>query len=373
MNMEFNFTELLTSISVVSGIGVVLALLLELANKYLADYGEKRILINNEKEIVVTGGSPLLSTLKGQNIFIPSACGGKGTCAYCKVRVPEGGGPVLPTETPYLSAEELENSVRLSCQVKVKEDLKIQIPEELFLVKQFRAKVVDITDLTHEIKGLKMDLLSPEEGITFKPGQYVQLEVPKYGKISDPEFRAYSISSDATEHGKLELVITKVPEGAVTTYVHEYLKKDEDLTLYGPYGDFFLRDSDRGIVMIATGSGLAPMISILHQIEDNNIQRETMLFFGAKNPEDLYYMDELKGLENKLYNFKFFPTLSRVGDNDKWDGERGRVTNLIEKNIPENAAFDVYLCGAPPMIESCMTLLEQKGIPEDHIYFDKFG
>lgn len=371
--MENTLSELLTSISVVSGIGVVLALLLELANRYLADYGEKRILINDEKEIVVTGGNPLLSTLKGQNIFIPSACGGKGTCAYCKVRVLEGGGPVLPTETPYLSAEELENSVRLSCQVKVKEDIKIQIPEELFLVKQFRAKVADITDLTHEIKGLKMELLSPEEGITFKPGQYVQLEVPKYEKISDPEFRAYSISSDSREHGNLELVITKVPEGAVTTYVHEYLKTGDELTVYGPYGEFYLRDSDRGILMVATGSGLAPMISILHQIEGSNIERETILFFGAKNTEDLYYFDELKGLETRLHSFRFYPVLSRVGDNDNWDGERGRVTNLIEKYIKENAAFDVYLCGAPPMIDSCMKLLLEKGIPEDHIYFDKFG
>ena len=371
--MYSNLIELFTSVSIVCGIGVVLAFLLELANKYLADYGEKRILINNEKGIIVTGGSPLLSTLKTQNIFIPSACGGKGTCAYCKVRVLEGGGLVLPTETPYLSHEELTDSVRLSCQVKVKEDLKIVIPEELFLVKQFRAKVIDIIDLTHEIKGLSMELLRPEDGIKFKPGQYVQLEVPKYEKISGPEFRAYSISSDPIEHENLELVITKVPDGAVTTYVHEYLKKNDELTLYGPYGDFYLRDSDRGILMIATGSGLAPMKSILHQIEHNNIQRETIFFFGAKNIGDLYYFDELKGLEKKLSNFKFYPTLSRVGDEEKWDGERGRVTTLIEKYIPENATFDVYLCGAPPMIESCMKLLKQKGIPDDRMYFDKFG
>ncbi len=371
--MENNLSEFLTSIFIVSLIGAVLALLLELAGRYLANYGEKRILVNNEKELVVTGGSPLLSTLKDQNIFIPSACGGKGTCAFCKVRVLEGGGPVLPTETPHLSKEELETGVRLSCQVKVKEDLKIEIPEELFNVKQFRAKVAGIAELTHEIKGIRMDLISPEEGITFKPGQYVQLEVPKYEKISDPEFRAYSISSDPSEHGNLELVITKVPDGAVTTYVHDYLKENDELTIYGPYGDFYLRDSDRGILLIATGSGLAPMKSILHKIENDNIDRETILFFGAKNIEDLYYTDELKGLEKKLNNFKFHPVLSRVGEGESWDGEKGRVTNLIEKYVQENAEFDVYLCGAPPMIESCMKLLIEKGIPEDHMYFDKFG
>lgn len=371
--MGNSFSELLTSVSIISGIGVVLAFFLELASKYLENYGEKRILINSEKELTVDGGRPLLATLKNENIFIPSACGGKGTCAYCKVRIIEGGGPVLPTETPYLSKDELDRNIRLSCQVKVKEDITIEIPEELFLVKQYRAKVMDIKDLTHEIKGLKMDILSPEEGIAFKPGQYVQLEVPRYEKISDPEFRAYSISSDSDRHGELELVITKVPDGAVTTYVHEYLKKGDELTLYGPYGDFYLRDSDRGILMIATGSGLAPMVSILHQIRGKNISREAILLFGAKTRADLYYFDDLKGLEAKLDNFRFYPALSRAGDDDAWDGEKGRVTDLIKKVVPDNAEFDVYLCGAPPMIESCMELLLKKGIPENHMYFDKFG
>jgi len=370
--MGNSILELLTSVSIICGIGVVLAFLLELASKYLEDYGEKSILINNEKKLVVIGGRPLLTSLKEDKIYIPSACGGKGTCSYCKIKVMEGGGPVLPTETPYLSTDELRENVRLSCQVKVKDDIIIEIPEELFLVKQYMAKVIDIRELTYEIKGLKMDILSPEEGLSFKPGQYVQLEVPKYNKISNPEFRAYSISSDSKNHNKLELVITKIPEGAVTTYVHEYLKKDDEITLYGPYGDFYLRESDRGILMIATGSGLAPIKSILHQIEGENIQRETVLLFGARTRDDLYYYDELKGLDAKLNNFKFYSTLSRAQDDDAWEGEKGRVTNLIEKFIPYKAAFDVYLCGAPSMIESCMELLIQNGIPEENMYFDKF-
>lgn len=370
--MPPGFLELITSIVIVCGIGVLLAFLLELAYMYLGDYGEKSILINNEKEITISGGRSLLSTLKEEKIFIPSACGGKGTCAYCKLKVMEGGGPVLPTETPYLSLKELNEKVRLSCQVKVKDNLKIEIPEELFLVKEYRAKVVDIVDFTHEIKGLKLAILSPDEGIAFKPGQYVQLEVPKYKLTKNPEFRAYSISSDSEEHEKLELVITRVPEGAVTTYVHDFLKKDEELTLYGPYGDFSLRDSDREILLIATGSGLAPMKSILRQIEKENIKRKTTLFFGARTMADLYYFDELKQLEQNLEDFKFIPTLSRAKEDDKWEGEEGRVTNLIEKIVSENAQMDVYICGVPAMIESCMELLIEKGIPEDHIYFDKF-
>lgn len=370
--MEFNLSELMVSVITISFIGGLLAFFLELASRYLGDYGEKRVIINNEKELDVTGGRSLLATLKEEKIYIPSACGGKGTCAYCKVKVREGGGPILPTETPYLSQVELEDNIRLGCQLKIKEDLEIEIPEELFLIKQFRAKVFDIVELTYEIKGIKMNILEPEEGIKFKPGQYVQLEVPKYDKIKETEFRAYSISSDSSRHDKLELVITKVPEGAVTTYVHEYLKKDDELTLYGPYGDFYLKDSERDIILIATGSGLAPMISMLHQIERENIQMDTTLFFGAKTRDDLYFYEKLRGFEKNINNFKFYPVLSRAQDDTEWEGEKGRVTNLIEKFIPDNAEIDVYLCGAPPMIESCMELLIKKGIPEENMCFDKF-
>lgn len=370
--MGNDILELLTSVFIISGIGGILSFFLELASRYLGDYGEKRVLINNEKELDVTGGRPLLATLKEEKIYIPSACGGKGTCAYCKVKVNEGGGPVLPTETPYLSPGELEDNIRLSCQLKVKEDIQIEIPEELFLIKQFRAKVCDIAELTHEIKNLEMDILDPEEGIKFKPGQYVQLEVPKYDKTKETEFRAYSISSDSSRHDKLGLVITKIPEGAVTTYVHEYLKIGDELTLYGPYGDFYLKDSDRDILLIATGSGLAPMISILHQIERENIKRGTTLFFGAKTRDDLYFYEKLREFEKNINSFKFYPVLSRAEDDTSWEGEKGRVTNLIEKFIHDNAEIDVYLCGAPPMIESCMDILIKKGIPEKQMCFDKF-
>lgn len=370
--MENNILELLTSASILCGIGMILAFLLELSGKYLGDYGERRIIINNEKEVIVNGGSPLLTTLKEEKIYIPSACGGKGTCAYCKVKIHEGGGPVLPTETPYLSSEEVAQNIRLSCQLKVKENLHIEIPEELFLVKQLRAKVFDIIELTPEIKELKMNIVAPEEGIKFRPGQYIQLEVPKYGNVKDTEFRAYSISSDSRHQNTLELVITKIPDGAVTTYVHEYLHKNDDLTLYGPYGDFYLRESDRGIIMIATGSGLAPMISILHQIENDKIKRNTALFFGAKTRNDLYYNDKLREFEKNIDAFKFYPVLSRSEDDAEWLGERGRVTDLIEKFIPDNDPVDVYLCGSPQMIESCMELLATKGIPEKNMYFDKF-
>lgn len=365
--------ELVFGLLILAGISAFLALLLEIADSYLADYGEKHILINEQKDLLVQGGRPLLSTLSEKGIFVPSACGGRGTCAYCKVNVLAGGGPVLPTETPYLSSEELRASVRLSFQVKVKDDLKIQIPEELFLVKEFRVRVEAIRDLTPQIKGLHLKILSLEEGIVFKAGQYVQLEVPKYKRTSAPEYRAYSISSGPHDHYQMELVITKVEKGAVTTYVHDYLKRGEELRATGPFGEFYLRDSERDILLIATGSGLAPIRSILHQIESEGISRKTVLFFGAKTKHDLFYYEDLKAWEKSLPNFTFIPTLSRSDEEDHWLGEKGRVTHLIEKHIPENASLDAYLCGAPEMVDSCAAILVKKGIQRDRIFYDKFA
>jgi Na+-transporting NADH:ubiquinone oxidoreductase subunit F len=364
--------SIITSLFILSGIAALLALFLEIADSYLADYGEKKILVNEQKSLSVEGGRPLLSTLMGQGIFIPSACGGKGTCSYCKVKVLEGGGPVLPTETPYLSPKELNDHVRLSCQVKVKDNLKIEIPEELFLVKEYRIKVESIRDLTPEIKSIRLSILSPEEGIAFKAGQYVQFEVPKYKLTSGPEYRAYSISSDAAEHHSLDLVITKVPQGAVTTYVHDFLKEGETLRSTGPYGNFYLRNSNRDILFIATGSGMAPVRSMLYQVEREQSPRKVQFFFGARTQKDLYYQEELLAWEKKLPDFKYVPTLSRPLEEEPWQGEKGRVTSLIEKYIPEGAGIDVYICGSPAMVDSCVEILKKKKIPEDRIFFDKF-
>lgn len=364
--------QLIISLLILSGIGALLALLLEIADSYIANYGDSHILINDEKDVVVRGGSPLLFSLMGEGIFIPSACGGKGTCSLCKVKVLEGGGPVLPTETPYLEKEELEGNVRLSCQVKVRNDLKIEIPEEIFLIKEFTVEVLGLKDLTPDIRELRLRVISPEEGIQFKSGQYIQLEVPKYKRTKGPEYRAYSISSSADNRHEVELVITRVPEGAVTTYVHDYLQEGEHLLMTGPYGDFYLRESDREILFIATGSGLAPIKSILHQMESRRIERKATLFFGDRRRFDLYYEEALRAFEKNIAAFTFVPTLSRTTEEDRWEGEKGRVTDLIEKYIPENAPLDVYICGSPAMVDSCEEILKKKGIAPENIYYDKF-
>ncbi len=365
-------SQLIIGIIVIAGIGALLALLLELAGTFIADYGLCRLNINNKKDLEVEGGNPLLFSLAEQGIFIPSACGGKGTCAYCKIKVQEGGGPVLPTETPFLSVQELEDNVRLSCQVKVRNDMAIEIPEELFLIQEFTVRVKSIKNLTHQVKGLNLEILSPKEGLSFKPGQYIQLEVPKFKLSKEPEFRAFSMANPPQEQLNIELFVGRVSKGIVSTYLHDYLKEGEDIKVRGSFGEFFYRDSSRDILMIATGTGLAPIMSILRYIHSENIQRKTTLFFGTRRKKDLFCFDELKDLEKHLNDFKFFPILSREPEDSSWAGERGRVTNLIDNTIAENANIDVYICGSADMVESCLDRLINKGIPEGQIYYDKF-
>jgi Na+-transporting NADH:ubiquinone oxidoreductase subunit F len=365
--------QLVFSILIIGGIGALFALLLELADLFIANYGECRISINQEKDLVVQGGNPLLFSLMEEGIFIPSACGGKGTCAYCKVKILDGGGPILPTETPYLTEEEQTANVRLSCQVKVRNDLVIEIPEELFLIKEFKVKVDRILDLSPYIKGVTLRILSPEEGISFKPGQYIQLEVPKYKLSKEPEYRAFSMSSSSKDTHSVELYIGLVEKGVVSTYVHDYLNEGEELVMRGPFGDFFYRDSERDILMIATGTGLAPIMSILRHMREEQVQRKTTLFFGTRIEEDLYCVEELREMEKQLPSFTFIPTLSREADGSRWEGKRGRVTDLIENLIPEGAEYEVYICGNPDMVDSCGERLIKKGIPEEQIFFDKFS
>jgi len=366
-------SQLIISVLIVGAIGALFALLIELADIFIADYGECRITINREKELVVQGGNPLLFSLMEEGIFIPSACGGKGTCAYCKVRVLDGGGPILPTETPYLTEEEQAEKVRLSCQVKVRNDMAIELPEELFLIKEFKVKVTAIVDLTPYIKGITLGILSPEEGITFKPGQYIQLEVPKYKLSKEPEYRAFSMASSAEDTHSVELFIGLVEKGVVSTYIHEYLNEGEEMTMRGPFGDFYLRDSGRDILMIATGTGLAPIMSILRYMRSQKIQRKTTLFFGTRVQKELYCTDELREMEKQLSRFTYIPTLSREPEGTQWTGKKGRVTQLIEDLVPEGTDYDVYICGNPDMVDSCVGRLLKKGIPEEQIFFDKFS
>ncbi|SCY02513.1 NADH:ubiquinone reductase (Na(+)-transporting) subunit F [Alkaliphilus peptidifermentans] len=363
--------NILVTIGVISGLSTILALLLTIADVYIADYGEKKIIINGEKELIVDGGNTLLSSLVGSSIFIPSACGGKGSCGYCKCKINNGAGPVLATELSYLTDEDQKNNVRLSCQVKVKEDMEIEIPEELFNVKQFRAIVEEAQDLTDKIKFLRFKIIDGQE-ISFKAGQYVQLIAPAYPGNKEEVYRAYSIASSTKHQDYIDLIIGYVEGGILTTYVHKHLSKGDEVSFNGPYGDFYLQNTDAEMVMVAVGTGMAPIRSILYEMLDKGINRRAVYFFGARSKDDLFMLDEMKMLEENLYDFKFIPTLSRPQEEDDWEGAKGRVTDAIAEYLDEAPNREAYLCGSAPMIDSTVKSLLTKGFSEDRIFYDKF-
>lgn len=362
----------LTAVGVLCLINIGLALLLMLADALITDDSDRVITINGSRTITVAGGGPLLTALKEQQIFIPSACGGRGSCGLCKVAVVEGGGQLLPTEIPWISAEEQKNHIRLSCQLKVRRDLSIRIPEELFNVRQYQAEVTAIEDLTHDIKQVSLKLADPAT-ISFTAGQYIQIEVPPYALTDEPIYRAYSVASDSEDNGRVELEVRYVPNGICTTYVHKHLKIGDRLTFNGPYGEFGLRPTEREIICIAGGSGMAPIHAILLEMARTRNPRRCRYFFGARAKRDLFLIDEMRQLEKQIPNFRFIAALSAPEPDDHWEGETGLITEVVSRHVTDASQSEGYLCGSPLMIDACIAVLREKGMPEEHIYYDKFA
>lgn len=366
-----NMSIFLLSVGVVSGITGFLALLLSIAQNTIGNYGEKQIKINEEKEITVDGGNSLLSGLIDNEIFIPSACGGKGSCGYCKCKVTAGGGEILPTETGLVTPQEAKEGIRLSCQVKVKEDLKIEIPEEYLSLKQYETKVVDLDNVTDIIRHVTLQLPEGEE-MTFKPGQYIQLLAPEYEGNDEEVYRAYSLASTNSWKDKIQLFIGYVPEGVATTYVHHHLNIGDEATIIGPFGHFFYQeDSDREIIMIGNNTGLAPLMSIIRHMRENKIDRKATLYTNAKDEQELYIMKELDEVKKELPNFDYVMAMSSVPDGVEWDGYVGYATDLVKENH-NLSECEAYLCGSPVLLDIIVKMLTENGMDEKHIHYDKF-
>ena len=363
---------------IISLISFLLALLISIIDKLVNNYGEINIDINDGNKILkVKGGSPLLFLLSDNKIFVPSACGGRGSCAMCKVKVKSDIGPLLPTESGYMNEEEKREGVRLSCQIKVKKDINIELPEQLFNVKEYLCKVKSIKDLTSNIKEIRLELPENNE-LNFTSGQYIQLEAPAYEKIKAGTQRAYSIASSPKNKNYFELIIGLVPNGIVTTYIFKYLKEGDNIKIVGSFGDFNRKDTDNDMICVAGGTGMAPIRSIIHDmIEKKIMNRKIWYFFGAGTLSDLYYIKEFQEIEKEYSNFKFIPTLANPEKNDKWKGETGLVTEALEKylknKINKESIKEGYLCGSPGMIDACIKVMTSNGIPEDKIYYDKFA
>lgn len=371
-------TMILVGPLAVAGLSTALALLIAILDMLLNNYGQLTIDINGgKKKLDVKGGSALLGTLAEKDIFVPSACGGKGSCGACKCQFVTDVGEHLPTETPYLSPDEMKNNVHLACQVKVRKNLEITLPEELFYVKKFQSRVESIRDLTYDIKEVVFALADRE--IEFKPGQYVQLVVPPYDKIPDSAQRAYSMSSRPVDRKHVELLIRLVPGGIATTWVHKYLKKGDKVELIGPFGEFGVRNTGATMLCVAGGSGMAPFKSILYHMFETNewAGKEIWYFFGARTTKDMFYLDEMRELEKKFPRFHFIAALSEPKPEENWAGDVGLITNVLDSyiktKIDASKGFEGYLCGSPGMINACIAVMNKNGVGNDRIYYDKFA
>ena len=340
------------------------------AERLLVDYGICKIDINaGEEPLEVQGGQTLLSALYANEIFIPSACGGKGTCGHCKITVVSGGGLVLPTELPSLTRKEIRSNTRLACQVKIREDIYVRIPEEFLNIKMFTATVESVIDLTYDMKEIRLRLAEPAE-ISHRPGQYVQIQAPS---PDDPVFRAYSISSAIHQPNIVELIVRLIPGGIASTYLHN-LNVGETVRFTGPYGEFRLNENPSvEIICVGGGSGMAPMKNIIYSIYEKWPERSCRLFFGCRTTRDIFYLKQFEELAQKFKNFHVVYALSdESAQGEKWDGETGFIHLSVDRYLEAGVKRQAFLCGPPMMVDAVTRILEEKGVRSSDIFYDEF-
>ncbi len=427
---------ILSTIAVFLVVVLLLVSLLLFAKSKLSPSGLIKMEINGEKTIEVEAGNTILSTLGEEKIFLPSACGGGGTCAMCKCQVLEGGGEILPTEAPYFSRSEIANNWRLGCQVKVKQDMKVQIPEEIFGIKKWECEVVSNYNVASFIKEFVVKL--PEgENLDFEAGGYIQIDVPpitvdfkdiditshpelqrdpmdfkgewdKFGlwdlKMKNPEliFRAYSMANHPAEGNIVMLNIRiatppwdrqknqwmDVNPGICSSYVFSR-KPGDKVTVSGPYGEFFIKETDAEMLYIGGGAGMAPMRShLFHLFHTLKTNRKVSYWYGGRSKRELFYLDHFREIEKQFPNFKFHVVLSEPLPEDNWvekksvddtegDGFTGFVHQAVidqylsKHDAPEDIEF--YFCGPPLMNAAVLKMCDDWGVPEENVSFDDFG
>ncbi|MBT7260845.1 MAG: NADH:ubiquinone reductase (Na(+)-transporting) subunit F [Desulfobacula sp.] len=400
----------LLSILVFSGVIFILVTVLLLVESKVTFKGEFDITINGNKDekLKISGNPSLLSALSQKNIFLPSACGGSGSCGMCKCEVTKGGGSILPTELAHLTRKDKLANKRLSCQLKVKNNLEIKIPESIFGIKKVAAKVISNNNVATFIKEL---VLKPETPIDFKAGAYIQIDVPEYdlmfknfhieskyvsewkkynffeltSKGIKQGFRAYSLANPPHDNQIIMLNIRiatpppgteGIPPGFGSSYVFG-LEPGDKVTISGPYGDFLAKDTENEMCFIGGGAGMAPLRShILHQFDGIHTKRQVSFWYGARSKKEMFYDDDFKDLDKRYDNFTYHVALSNPDEDDHWDGMTGFIHNhlcdeyLCRHEDPTEIEF--YLCGPPPMIDAIIKALYDLGVEDDMIFFDKF-
>ena len=408
--MEFT----IVSVFVFGSITTCLVLLLNVAEKKLLPQGDVSILINDEpdKAISVGTGGTLLGALSGRKVFLPSACGGGGTCAMCKCQVLEGGGDILPTETGHISRSEAKENWRLACQVKVKQDMKIHVPEEIFSIQKWEATVSSNENVATFIKELVLDL-PKGENVNFQAGGYIQIDIPEYNinfntfdvekeyhpdwdkfkiwdlvaKNEEPVFRAYSMANHPAEGNRVMLNVriatpppplwNDVPPGLASSYIFN-LKAGDKVTISGPYGEFFIKDTDREMVYIGGGAGMAPMRShLFHLFQTLKTNRKVSFWYGARSVREMFYDDQFKKIAEDYPNFSYNVALSEPMKEDNWSGYTGFIHQVLHDEYlakhEDPTEVEFYMCGPPPMINACDGMLDSLGVEKEMIAYDSFG
>jgi len=370
----------------------------------------------NDRQLTVAPGSNLLSTLSNSGVFLPSACGGGGTCGMCKCQVLEGGGTILPTETGFFTRKEQNNNWRLGCQVKIREDMTIKLPESVLGIKKWECEVVSNRNVATFIKEFVVRLPEGEE-LNFDPGGYIQIDVPKYQagfrefdiedkfradwdcynmwdlsvKNSSETFRAYSMANYPAEKNLIKLNIRiatppwdkeknqfmKVPAGICSTYIFSR-KPGDKVTISGPYGEFHIKHTDNEMIYIGGGAGMAPLRShIFHLFRTLKTGRKVSYWYGARSTREIFYEEEFREIEKSFPNFKFNIALSEPLPSDNWTGLTGFIHQVLLDNYlsaheaPEDIEY--YFCGPPVMNNAVVKMLDSLGVPQENISFDDFG
>lgn len=411
-------TIVITSIAVFLLMVVLLVSILLYAKKKLTPSGVVKVNINDGDTVLETNpGDTLLTTLGNNKIFLPSACGGGGTCAMCRCQVVDGGGSILPTETGYFTRKEQNDNWRLACQVKVKEDMQLKIPQEIMGIKKWECEVISNRNVATYIKEFVVRL--PEgETLDFKSGGYIQIDVPKIDvdfkdmeveeqfrpeweqynlfdlkmKNPEPTFRAYSMANHPAEGNIVMLNIRiatppfdrvnggfqKVNPGICSSYIFSR-KPGDKVTISGPYGEFFLKDNDNEMMFIGGGAGMAPMRShlfhLFHTLKESD--KKVTFWYGARSWREVFYYDQFKAIEEKFPNFSFHLALSDPQPEDNWEGPTGFIHQVIHDQYlgkhEEPEEIDYYLCGPPMMNDAVQKMLYDLGVPDENVMFDDFG
>ena len=405
----------LSAVLVFVAVVILLVALLNTAANKLLPQGKVAITINDNDEntLSVNAGRSLLSTLSDEKIFIPSACGGGGTCGMCKCRITEGGGQVLPTELNHISRSEVKQDIRLSCQVKVREPMKIYLPEEIFSIRQWECTVRSNRSVATFIKELVLEL--PEkENLEFKAGGYIQIDIPEYPDIlfselkiaeeyrndwdkynmwqlvsrnEEETFRAYSMANHPAEGNVIMLnvriatpppsLMDSAPPGVGSSYIFN-LKPGDRVRVSGPYGEFFIRDSEREMVYIGGGAGMAPMRShIFYLFKTLKTGRKVSFWYGARSRKEMFYDDEFRAIADAFPNFTYHVSLSNPLAGDNWNGFTGFIHTVLYENYlkdhEEPEEIEYYMCGPPVMVSSVETMLYNLGVEKEMISYDEFS